>query len=160
VILSWIELHDISAYDWALHSLNNVNCLARGQTSWLAVRYARSKRGIEPVYVEGNVDRTIKRKNQIVIPVLHLDHFYTKAVDLIALVTVQSANADLHQTLHQLFFHDSCERTSVRITIALELIIEIGMRVEMEDVQAWKFFREGSDYGYGDGMIATKRYWQ
>jgi hypothetical protein len=56
-----------------------------------------------------------------------------KRADLIALMRRQRADADLHQPAAQFIFHDPRERAGVRETIALELVVEIAVRVDVED---------------------------
>ena len=64
---------------------------------------------------------------------LHLDGVDAEARDLLALVRRQRADADLHQPLAQSLFHDAREGTGVREAIAFEVVVEIAVRVDVED---------------------------
>ena len=87
---------------------------------------------------------------------LHLDRIDGESRDLIALVRGQRADADLHQPRAQVFFHDARERAGVRIAIALEFVIEIGVRVDVQDRDAAMPLRDRAHDRIGDRVIAAE----
>ena len=64
---------------------------------------------------------------------LHLDRVDAESRDLITLMRRQRADADLHQPAAQFLFHDPREGAGVRKAIALELVVEIAVRIDVED---------------------------
>ena len=48
--------------------------------------------------------------------------------------SLQRTNADLHQSTRESLLHDSCERRSVRALVALVVVVQIRVRVEVQDV--------------------------
>src|SRR5581483_4367109 len=87
----------------------------------------------------------------------HLHDFYSELVSLLFLMLVHGSNADLHEALHQAGFHDPREWARVRQAIALELIIEVRVSVEMKNRQTGIFLCERFDDRVGDRVVATKR---
>src|SRR5215470_10022181 len=120
------------------------------------MRDAGCKGGVEDVHVERDVDRA---------PGLHLlerslptdfEDFDAEARGLFFLVLVHRTDADLDKALSKLFFHDASKRRGVRMAVALEVIVEIGVSVEMNDGQVFEVAAEGAHDGISDGMIATE----
>src|SRR5687768_91152 len=68
----------------------------------------------------------------------------------------EGSDADLDQTFRQSLFHYPREGTCVRVSIALVVIVEIGMRIEMEHAEIWKLARERSYDRIGDGVISAE----
>src|SRR5262249_39960260 len=89
--------------------------------------------------------------------IFHLDDLYAESFDLFALVARRRANADLDEPFYQTFFHNSRERAGVRVTITLKFVINVRVRVEMQDAQTRIFFREGFDDRVGNRVISAER---
>ena len=88
---------------------------------------------------------------------LHLDRVDAEARDLIALMRRQRADADLHEPRAQLLFHDARERAGVRKAIALEFVIEIAVRVDVQDGDRRDAARDRAHDRIGDRVIAAER---
>ena len=79
-----------------------------------------------------------------------------ETLGLSSLVRVQGADADLYQTTGEAVLHDPGEWTGVGFAVALELVIEIGVGIEVEDRQPRVPAGGGSHDGIGDGMVAAE----
>ena len=56
---------------------------------------------------------------------------YPKALRLLLLLGIHGADSDLNQTLGKLLFHDAGEGGCMRKAAALELVVKIRVRIEM-----------------------------
>ncbi len=72
---------------------------------------------------------------------------------------IDCADSYLDKTLCKLLFHDAGKRGGMRITIALKIVIKVGMCVEMQNTQVIIPTTEGLDDWVGNRMVATKRDW-
>ena len=97
------------------------------------MRDARRERGIETVEIERDVDMPGRRRPGAVGPGAHVDLLDAKSLRLIAPVPGHRADPDLDQPSGQPFFHDARERTGVREAVAFELVVEIRVRVDLQD---------------------------
>src|ERR1044071_177447 len=120
------------------------------------MRNSRRKRGIECINVERNINRRIKLELQIRRHVAHLDRLDSKLSHLFLLVRSESPDANLHQSLHELLFHDPRKRRRMRVTIPLVTVVNIGMRVEVKYAQVFVFPCERSDDWMCDRVIASE----
>src|ERR1044071_7340055 len=113
------------------------------------------KRWIERVDVERDVDGTIELQLYVADQVTHLDRLNAKLPYLLALISSERPDSHLHQARRELLFHDARERRRMRITIALKAVVNVGMRVEMKNVEVFILARKRSDDGVRDrGMRA------
>src|SRR4026208_2070035 len=94
-----------------------------------------SKGRIESVHAETDIDRRIKFQFHRTLPVLHLVNFHTELLCLRPLVAVHGPNTDLNQTIGQMVLHYSGKRAGMRETVPLQFVVEIRMRIEMENGQ-------------------------
>ena len=76
---------------------------------------------------------------------------------LIAAVPRHRANPDLNQPIRQPLLHDPGERTRVREAIAFELVVEIRMRVDLQDRERPVAGAQPAQDRIGDRMIAAER---
>src|SRR6266851_4603158 len=121
------------------------------------MRHAGSKGGVECINIEGDVNRRIELKLVVVVIAFHLQYFHSKSFDLFALMLIDCADSYLDKTLYKLLFHDARKRGGMRITIALKIVIEVGMRIEMQNTQVIILTTEGLDDWVGNRMVAAKR---
>ena len=112
-----------------------VEHFADGEAARLSMRDARRERGIETVEIERDVDVPGRRRPGAIGPGAHVDLLDAKSLRLIAAVPGHRAEPDLHQPSGQPFLHDPGERTGVREAVAFELVVEIRMRVDLQDRQ-------------------------
>ena len=152
-----IELHDVPADDLSLQPLDDVDRLPGRQAAGLAVGDAGRERRIETVEIERHIDGTVEAQRESVAEVAHLDHLDPESRGLLPLVRRRRPDADLHETRGQPGLHDAGEGTGVREPIAAELVVEIGMRVEMEDGEPRIFRRERPDDRVRDRVVASER---
>src|SRR4029077_13508186 len=87
------------------------------------------------------------------------DDFNSKFFRLLALMSIHGADADLDQALGGSLFHDARKWASVRQPAALEIVVEIGVGIEMEDGQSRNPPCESSNDGKSNRVVATKRDW-
>src|SRR5437870_5527022 len=73
------------------------------------------------------------------------------------LMIVHGANPHLHQTLRQFVFHVPRKWAGVRIRIASEIVIELGMSIEVKNAQRRVLARYGFSDRVSNGMIAAQR---
>src|SRR5262249_52935608 len=128
-----IEFDNVSANDWRIQRLNYLNHLPRGEAAWLAMRDTRRERRIERVHVNRNINRRFETQFEAILEISHLDYFHPEAFGLLTLMTVHRANADLYQTLRQRFLQNARKWAGMRIRITVKIVIEIGMRVEVQN---------------------------
>src|SRR5439155_2318832 len=69
-------------------------------------------------------------------PRAHVDYLDAESLDLIALVTRERSNAHLYEAVGESLLHDPREGTGVRIPIAIEFVVEIRMRIDVENGEA------------------------
>ena len=112
-ILARVELHDIRADNICFQREQGINHLSRGEAARFLMRYAGSMRRIERVQVKAEVNGSVKGRDTILRPVLHLNNLHPEAVGLILFMPVHGPNANLNKTFGQAFFHDAGERTGV-----------------------------------------------
>src|SRR5688572_10266416 len=99
------------------------------------MRDSRSVCRIDAVHVERDIDGRMKSQVDIVAKVACLDHFNFETFDLFPLMSGGRTNAYLNQTIGQAFLHDACKRRCMRTRIALKVVIDVGMRIEVQDRQ-------------------------
>src|SRR5262247_2286873 len=121
------------------------------------MRNARSERRIKSVNVERDVDRRVEFELEIIEEIFHLDDFDAESLDLFALMSSRRADTDLDEPFDQPFFHNSRERAGVRVAVALKFVVDVRVRVEMQDAQTRVFPCEGFDDGIRDRVISAER---
>src|SRR5688572_21096787 len=121
------------------------------------MRYAWGKGRIERVEIDRHIERPVDARPRAGGKRLHLDYVDAEPCDLIPLVRRQRTDAHLHQPPAQLFFHDPREWAGVRIPIACELVVKIGVRVDVEDGDARMSWSDGAHDRIRDRMVAAER---
>ena len=81
--------------------------LPGGETTRFPVGDTGGKSRVQAVHIEGNVKGCLKVKDQVITPAFHFDDFHTKSFRLFALVSIDGADANLHQPVDQPGFHDA-----------------------------------------------------
>ncbi len=130
---------------------------AHREAARLAVRDSRRERRIEGVDVDRNVHRLAQRRTATRDPGTHVDHLDPVTLGLGALHRGQRADAHLHQSIGQALFHDPGEGTRMRVPIALELRVQVGMGVEVQDTELRMKPSHGPHDRVGDRMVAAER---
>jgi hypothetical protein len=120
------------------------------------MRDTRRECRVEAVQVERDIERRLERKDFGVVQRPHLDHLDAKAPRLLRLVPVHRADADLYQSRGEPFLHDARKGAGVRVAVALELVVEVGVRVNMQDAQARVDGMERAQRRIGDGVVAAQ----
>jgi len=72
-------------------------------------------------------------------------------------VPIQGADADLDQSVGEAALHDPGERRSVAQQISAEVLVEVRVRVEMQDVERTVDLGEPGDDRECDHMIAAEK---
>jgi hypothetical protein len=121
------------------------------------VRHAGREGGIQSVQIHREVDRTFHDWAHSGLPRPHVDHFDTKPLRLALLVAVHRSDPDLHQPPSQSLFHDPGERAGVREAVPLELVVQVGMGIDVEDRELGVVSAHGTKDRVGNGVIATER---
>ena len=114
--------------------------------------------GSRPSRSNGHVDGTVEADLEPVPKILHLDHLDAETRDLLPLMGVGRADADLDEAAGEPLFHDPGERAGVREAIALELVVEVGMRVEVQDRKVRVLSGEGAHDRIRDRVVAAERH--
>jgi len=65
-------------------------------------------------------------------------------------------NANLDQALGRALFHNAGEGAGVREAVAFELVVEVGVGIEMDDGQPRNALAEGANDRQSDGVIAAQ----
>src|SRR3546814_17762074 len=86
----------------------------------------------------------------------HRHDFDAEARRLFAAMLVEGADADLHQPLRMTRLADAGEGRGVAARVAGEIVVEIGVRVEVEDRHRAVASRRGLNEREGHRMIAAE----
>ena len=65
-------------------------------------------------------------------------------------------DADLDQAAGEALFHDPGERARVREAVALELVVEIGMGIDVENGERWMAPAHRTENGIRHGMVPAQ----
>jgi hypothetical protein len=84
--------------------------VARGQAAAFRVGHAGRKSRVEPVEVDGHVDRAARDRDLLRVELVHSHDLDAETPGLVLLVGVERADADLDQPLRQALLHDAGER--------------------------------------------------
>ena len=87
---------------------------------------------------------------------LHVDHLDLKTIGLFALMTRHRANPNLHEPSGEMLLHDPRKRTGMRIRVAVERIVEIGVRVDVKNGQTLHRSAHGANRGERNRMVAAE----
>ncbi len=131
-----VELDDVGADGWPGEGLHEADGVAHSQPTGLGVRDAGGEGRIEAVKVNRHIEWARQFGACTSYPRSHIDRLDTEAPGLLMLMTIGRADADLHQARGEAPLHDACERAGVREAAALELVVEVGVRIDVEDGQA------------------------
>ena len=152
-----LQLDDVGADDRAGHAVQHLQHLAHARPARLVMRDAGREGGIEAVEVDADVERRSRDRHALRREIAHLDHLDAEPRRLGAAMGVHRADAELDEAAGVAGLHDPRERRGVAERVALEIVIEIGMGVEMEDVQRAVNRGERGDDRAGDHMVAAER---
>jgi hypothetical protein len=89
--------------------------------------------------------------------VAHLDDLDTEPLGLRAAVAIEGADADLDEAHGMAGFHDPGKGRGVGERVALEIVVEVGMCVEMEDVDRTRGARHRRDRRKADRVVAAEK---
>ncbi len=87
---------------------------------------------------------------------MHLD---PEAGGLAPLVRRHAADPDLHQPEDQPLLHDPGERARVGVAVAVELIVQVGVGVHMQQGEPRVSAAKCAEQGIRDRMITPEREW-
>jgi hypothetical protein len=105
----------------------------------------------------GQVDLATGTRARAGEPRRHVDDLDAEAVGLLALVPVHGADTDLDQAYRQSFLHDARERAGVGVAVALEHVVQVGVRVDVEDGKRRDRAGHPAHRGIGDRVVAAQR---
>src|SRR5207248_2301475 len=126
------------------------------QAPRLAVRYAGREGGVERVDVYRHIGRAPEARPFPRDPGTHVDHRDAVALGLRPLYGVHGPDPHLHQAIRETLLHDPRERAGVRIGVACELGIEIGVRVEVQHLESRVKPADRADDGVRDRVITAQ----
>src|SRR5450755_2902604 len=158
MVLRRIVFDDICPDDLSSDGLNMRQHLSGRHPSRLAMRNAGRKGRVEHIHVERNVDRPVDLHAVERGQMAHLDHFDAEFLGLLALMSVDRADAHLDQPLRRAFLHDAGKRASVGQPVAFEFVIEIGMGIEVNDGQAGNVPAKSADDRQRNRMVSAQAY--
>ena len=92
-----------------------------------------AKAGLDGVEVERQVDRPVEPKRGAVPPGAHVEHLDPEPLRLLALVPVIVRMPTWTSRSARPLLQDARERAGVREAVALELVVEVGVGVEVQD---------------------------
>ena len=95
--------------------------------------------GIEHVEVKRYVHRAAEGDVRQRPAAFKLVNFNPKTFRLLALAPVHGANAYLHEARRESLLHDAGKRTGMGVPVAFEFVVEVGMRVEMQNSERREF---------------------
>src|SRR6185503_6561882 len=150
-----VVFHDVRT-DQPLNRLDQAQGLSGGETARFRMRNTRCRGGIQPVHIEGDVDRSFGLELPAVLPVLHLNYFGSETVGLLPLMVVHCPDPHLYQAVGETLFHDACKGAGVGVLVALELVVKIRMGVHVEDRERAVVGAEGPKNRESDGMVASE----
>ena len=96
------------------------------------MRDPRREGWVQRVEIDRQIDRSIDRGARTRRPGAHVDDLDAESIRLETLMRVERADTDLHEAIRQPLLHDPREWTGVRVPIALELVVQVGVRVQMQ----------------------------
>src|SRR5258706_10288120 len=158
-ILPRVVLHNIRANNGPFNSMQMSDRLPYRHPARLAMRNPRRERRIDPIQVERNINRPVNLEPVVRRKSSHLHHVDAESSCLFALMPIHRPNPYLHQPLRQAFFHDARKRTRMRHPAAFVFVIQIGMRVKMNDRQLGIAPRKRFQDRISNRVVPTHRYW-
>jgi len=156
-IAARIVFDDIGADDRLLDLVDPVDDLPRREAARLAMGDAGCIGRIEPIEIQGDINRRREIEIERAIATAHLDHLDTEPLELRAMMIIGGAQADLDQPVRQSLLHDPCKRRSMRARIALIGIVDVGMRIEMQDGEPRMPPPNRPQHRMGDRVVAADR---
>ena len=138
-------------------TLDDAQSLTDGEAARLPVGDSRGQAGLDRVQVERQVHRHVEAKRHAVTPGGHLDHFHPEPLRLLALVSRHRPDSDLDQAVRQALFHDPGERTRMGVRVSLEVVVQVGMGVEVQDAEAGVVGSHPAQRGVGDRVVAAEQ---
>ena len=93
---------------------------------------------------------------QILAAAARLDDLDAEALELVAMMVVDGAQPDLDQAVGEPLLHDPGEGRGVGPRVVLIGMIDVGVRVDVEDGQARMAAAHGAHDRIGDGMVAAE----
>ncbi len=151
-----VELDDVGPDDGTGKRGHQFEDLPGGEPARLVVGDAGGEGGIEAVEVDGDVGRSADGRRIEPAERAGLDRLDAEPVDLLALVGVGGADPDLDEAIAQPVLHDPGERRRVAEPIAVQLVVEVGVGVDVDDGEVGVGGPDGPQDGKGDRMIAAQ----
>ena len=136
--------------------LHDTDGLTHSQPTGFAMRDPGDEPRLEYVEIEAEIHRLLEAERQALAPALHLDELHAEPSRLFPLVPVERPGTDLHQPVGQALLHDPGEGTGVGEAVALELVPQVAMGVEVEDGEAGMVAAEAAKQRVGDRVVATQ----
>lgn len=136
-----IELHNITANNITLDILHNIHDITKREATRFDVGDARSVSRVKAIDIDGDVDAldTLTKLQALeVLAILvegpHLVLLDTEFLGLVALLLRDGAEPHLDQAARVAALHDARERAGVRVMLALERVVDVWVRVDVENV--------------------------
>src|SRR5262245_26415665 len=108
------------------------------------------------------IDRYINGPAQVRAPPFrprsHVDDVRAEARRLFALVAGHRPNSDLDETQVRMLLENARERAGVREPVALELVVEVGMRVDLQDGESRDLARDRTHDRIRDRVVSADRH--
>ena len=120
------------------------------------VRNTGSERRVERIQVDADVKRCGRDRHLIRCEASHFHDLDPEPLRLLAAMRVERTDSDLDEACRKSPLHDPGERRRMAERIALEIVIEIGVSIEMQDVQLPMMLGQARDDRIGDHVVATK----
>lgn len=136
--------------------MEDIQHLAGVQSAGLVMRDTGSKGWVDGVKVQGYVERAGQVAGPESLKISHLEYFDAEAFGLPPLVRVERADANLHQPSSQPGFHNAGKWAGMREMVAIQFVVQIGMRVDMQNCQVGVAQAVSAQDGVGDGVIAAQ----
>src|SRR6266536_634671 len=156
-VLPRIVLHQVRPDDVSPDALHHRQHLPDRQAARIAMRDAGREGGIQTVEVDRDIHVAAHAGTGAIRPGRHVDHLDPEPIRLAALVSVHGANADLDQPAGQALFHDAGEWARVGQPITLELGVEVGMGVDVQNREGPVSSTHCAEHRVGDRVVAAQR---
>ena len=113
-------------------------------------------RGIEGIDVQRHIDRRADVDRQPLAAGGRFDRLHAEASPLLAMMVVDGAQANLDQPVRQPFLHDPREGRGMGAWIALVGMVDVRVRVDVQDGQLRVVRAEGTQDRMGQRMVAAE----
>jgi hypothetical protein len=120
------------------------------------VGHARGEGRVDGVQGNRHIHGSLQGRPGTPCPGAHVDNRDPEATGLLALVTGHRPDPDLRKSVRKAFFQDAGEGTRVREPVALKLVVQVGMGVDVQDVKRRPGRPQASEDRIGDGVVAAE----